>query len=122
MSDVKDWVSETRARCEAATEGPWRWPDDGTVGTVECRGGDCLAQVQDHLPGSRVERQERRQENARFIASARTDLPRALSVVEAADALAKATMDLVTCHLGDDEQALAAIAKDALAAYRSVRK
>ncbi len=23
MSDTKDWVSETRARCEAATEGPW---------------------------------------------------------------------------------------------------
>jgi chromosome segregation ATPase len=63
-------VSESRAICAAATEGPWRLEDDGTMGGIVV-----------HLPSGRPYRNDRL-EDAEFIAHARQALPLALDRVE----------------------------------------
>lgn len=120
----RDWLAEAKALCDAATRGPWRHPeDDGTIGSVECSRG-TVAQVQQCAPGmTRREANEQRQRDAEFIASARTDLPRALAVVEAADALAAAVDALAEAeryHVGDWDKYYDSMYA-ALAAYRKAR-
>lgn len=84
-----DWVKDSKARCEAATPGPWRVSD--SHGLHVRGGGDGvmpsgvmvadLEQCAFHGDEASV------RVDAELIANARTDLPRALACIEAADAL-----------------------------------
>jgi len=73
----EDWeLAQARARCNAATPGPWC-----------CVGGD-IHEV-DPGPGASSYIGEADEHNARFIAAARTDLPRALDEIEYQRAIIK---------------------------------
>jgi len=73
-NDAMQYLDEVKARCEAATKGPWEWDDH--VGAVFHAGGECAADqttVSDGL----------------FIAHARTDLPRAIAALRIYDEAAR---------------------------------
>jgi hypothetical protein len=126
MSDKpKDWVQEARRRCDRATPGPWRRyigpPANAHAGefrrgarTITGGPGDTLVADDPSLPGRVIETAGWTYctENAAFIEIARTHLPRALDVIEAADALVKA--------LADNERDR--FITEALAAYKAVRR
>ena len=82
-----------KARCEAATEGPWqhehRRKDDGMYRTeVFDMTGEAIACLAwhpvQHPGGTSTDRAE----NAAFIAHARADIPWLISLLEALDGLA----------------------------------
>ena len=75
MSDLDRWLEETQARCDAATEGPWK------VGPVMDENGDEIAGI--YLPGEQQAAIVSYAiiEDDAFIANARTDLPRALVII-----------------------------------------
>lgn len=114
MSTKKDWVELAMERCEAATPGPWRAVDgDDMEGAVIEKANDAEAE---HMRRVAQADGYEENENADFIAHARTDLPRALAAVRAADELAEyieAVLDMSDRH----QPGLAG----ALAAYRLAR-
>ena len=128
MSDKpKDWVQEARERCFAATPEPW----DGVISSEAVRylgptipgaeHGAYIAACGGDVDADQV------QANKHLIAASRADLPRALDVIEAADALALAVEawgdNSEFFHL--DLEALRARAERvlaALAAYQEKRK
>lgn len=97
MSDHEDWIAAARRRCEASMPGDW------VVHRFDRSSGEIAYQVQalDYRPGADDEiddvlatindhRNPKARATAEFIAAARTDLPRALDLVVAADAIIKA--------------------------------
>lgn len=121
MSDTPDWAAAARARCEAATPGPWADRKDsqhsGSV-LVEENGQwvETVARVycgamKGHGPA-----------NAEFIAAARTDLPHALACVEAADRLVALLDEALDIVPGSDHWKWREEAHVALAAYKGARK
>lgn len=108
---TKDWLEELRARCEAATPGPWE-TDDEDNGIAGPNGG-LVAFVHPYANTHTViaSGEEWSHADAAFIAAARTDLPRALAVIEKADAVFEAM---------DDVEVPWPVLK-ALAAYRKAR-
>lgn len=83
----EDWVKDGKERCEAATK-PEHWQVRILAeGKVQCLDGELKPGFSVALvPMSLVECDD----DADFIAHARTDLPRALACIEAADALVAA--------------------------------
>ena len=119
-----DEIKAGLALCEAATEGPWEWErhDD----SMDSLAGphDVLSVMKcDSCVGSERRCYKPDPDDAEFIARARTDLPRALAVVEAADRLAVLIDDYVgEDHDHDrDECDKCEALYVALAAYRKVR-
>lgn len=92
-SNKPDWVAEARALCDAATPGPWMVPNGG----INLRGKQISWNVTTDAPnGERIGAAGcSNPEDAAFIASARTALPRALTALEAADVLAELADRLV---------------------------
>lgn len=101
----KDWLKAARERCEAATPEPW------SIATVHrlvaaSRGGDL-----------------------RFIEHARTDIPRALTALQAADALVAVVQRLEQSEAsvrlaglgGHEVETMLAEARSARAAVRLAR-
>lgn len=100
-----------KARIEAATAGPWVCDDDGSLKTVsgrlavfgwkrefqtrhaiDERLGEIFGEV---ISGGATGRHEEGRANRAFIASARTDLPRCVKVIEAlCDVLERRASDL----------------------------
>ncbi len=68
MTITKERLAEIKARCEAATEGPWEQEDCRENHIATATGMDIA-----HAP---------KQINAQFIAHARTDVPALLTEVE----------------------------------------
>lgn len=120
MSDKPDWVAETRALCDAATPGPWEHVMlPGREDPPES-GKRHVAVVNAHISLAITRRP--RAVDCDFIATARTALPRALTALEAADALAAAVSDGCGCdqcnEMGDGPCQI----ETALAAYREARR
>jgi hypothetical protein len=76
MSD-HDWLAEVKARAEVATKGPW--------GVGEAENAEWSLGI---LSNSVLFAELSSDGNANFIAHAREDIPRLVTVVEAADRLA----------------------------------
>jgi hypothetical protein len=93
------WLKEARARCEAATSGPWFGLDDGDAVT-DAKGETIFVGTLPRGPHNWLK--ARRQEmcdRAVFTAAARTDLPRALDVIaELAAALRAIPEDVKRLH------------------------
>ena len=113
-----DWLREIEERCAKATPGPWeveRRDYDNMYDTRPDRSRVVLERDRDGLwkdtTGAILS------QDAAFIASARTDIPRLLEVVRAADALAKA-LDDFGLQSGDDMSDVF----DALEAYQKARR
>lgn len=94
MSNKQDWVTVALERCETTPRSIYEGSAEGSV--MAPRVVDAYHEML-------------------------ADLIRALGVIAAADALADAASDLVTCKIDDDDQVLAAVVKDALAAYHAAR-
>ncbi len=97
------WLDEARARCEAATEGPWEWSDQFHAcehdGLASSSGLNVVRSAIDY-GGSIVEVDEA---DARFIAHARTDLPRALDLIERMAGVLRDARENLTLFHDDDE-------------------
>lgn len=136
---MDDWTTEARARCEAATPGPW----DDVISSWHVRtlreGVDFICEMvdaDDGTSGPFGNPGPQTSANKAFIAAARADLPRALAVVEAADALvaALATADLECIYKGSaaardkypecpaPQKCWTCQMRPALTAYRKVRR
>jgi len=77
MTDTS-WLHAARERCEAATEGPWKFWDISIDTSIGCK--------VTRLPGAILPTVK---DDAKFIAHARTDLPLALDLLaQAAEVLA----------------------------------
>ena len=82
-------LAEIRARCDAATPGPWQ-TEKGRVLTTEI---GYLVAVAESVPASFYTAKpagslyERMAANAAFIAASRTDVPRLLATIEAMQAV-----------------------------------
>ena len=123
MTDKID-RAELRRLCEAATPGPWQWVKDG----CECfaRGIHIHETYEDDPPIVRLEN-FREEENAAFIAAARTAIPALLDALDAAEARERRLLaDLASisdiAHAGglaglDSHQALSAIRRRTLPAW-----
>jgi hypothetical protein len=122
MTDDKaDWLAEAKARCDAADPGPWKWNDDASEGN-DLTGPACPILFATNIPPddptpmvfvSHV--------NKPLLASSRTDIPRLIGVVEAADGLLVAIEH--GSHLSDEKcghERCDAI-RNALAAYQAAR-
>ena len=69
----REWIKQAKARCEAATPGPWAWIiSDAAVESSSSEVCACYG------PSPTADK------NAEFIAHARVDLDRALAALEAA--------------------------------------
>jgi hypothetical protein len=82
-------IDEIRARCEAATEGPWWWPFGSEALLVEKCGYYCdekIGHVDHEVVIGRYGGQPHyvKLKDARFIAHARTDIPALLDALEEA--------------------------------------
>lgn len=80
------WLAECRARCEAATPGPWQ--DDGEADFWSPEDGYATSWVRTGLtfwsdPPTTGAECAATQADAAFMAHARTDLPKALDIIEA---------------------------------------
>ena len=84
---TRDWIDEAIERCDAATPGPWR---EGTLNVWHDASVTRVADTERHWMEAGefhhrgVDSCYREQCDARFIANARQDLPRALAIVQAA--------------------------------------
>ena len=79
---IRDFIAASRARCEAATKGPWTHIEDAPmfVGSTE-----MVQTPNSNINVGRVYSQNLQpRHDAAFIAHARTDLPRALEALERA--------------------------------------
>lgn len=74
---MTDWIAQARARCDAATPGPWELRSQG----VDMSGRHPWTLRTEGVPGIRVYLRAE-QVDAEFIAAARTDLSRALDALE----------------------------------------
>lgn len=131
MRDKPDWVQLAKERAEAATPGPWVREDDWMcevnaelrdlgVGSVTYKNVVKLVDGLDRVCF-------RGAPDAEFIAAARSDIPRLIACVEAADALAGVGQELLSWHNQTKPEG-AVIPGDlhsrysrALAAYRTAR-
>jgi hypothetical protein len=102
------WMDDAKARCEAATAGPWVRDSDWWVLREEDRGKDVNAFDEDNDPpqvvpvvGMWIEDRELRvtREDADFIAHARTDLPRALALIDEMAACLRMTVRVGSVHV-----------------------
>lgn len=90
-TSLDDWIKEAKGRCDAATEGPWNWEDwdqdDGPdpcnlVAPPHTREGGENKMFPD-LGNSLLDCEESpAKEVMDFIAHSRTDLPKALRIIE----------------------------------------
>lgn len=89
-------ATAVRARCDAATEGPWRLSWEGQeLRCVQTNGSEWVAEWTYVVNPSRPEQyNECDTANAAFIAHARTDFPQALDALAAAEALVLPLNDL----------------------------
>ena len=76
MTSITEWIDAAQKRCDAATEGPWVAVEGATPGMfwVELRHRATICDFP---------REQGAQEDAEFIAAARTDLPAALAALRA---------------------------------------
>ena len=97
MNDNNKYLAEVRARCEAATPGPWEWAGDGLIGTDPrfsakpsvCENVLCACDEDSGgaYSGSVAVLDMDNETNDRpFIAHARQDIPRLLAMLEDAHA------------------------------------
>lgn len=89
-----DWIAQARARCEQATPGPWSRHDFGYPGqeepssiVVHAGRFDWRSIEEGGFVAMTPAWDAQENDNAEFIAAARTDLPRALAALERVRAL-----------------------------------
>lgn len=83
-----DRLSEIRARCEAATTGPWKYQDNGFDGGIY--GADHLMVVGGEPHEGRIEDGP----DAQFIAHSREDIPYLLEEIERIESGWKGALEL----------------------------
>lgn len=104
MITKKSWREEARKRCEAATVGPYAIVSDGTgigISTTQTKSLEsgllaCMQDPPDYCARPRQESEHRA--NAAFFAHARTDLPRALDLLDEKDAQIAVWKDAIRKH------------------------
>lgn len=79
MPEQKPKLSEIEGRAEGATEGPWRFWNDGVVGFPGLGMGVLPAAGSEALPGNGGQMRT----DAAFIAAARTDVPAMAAAIRA---------------------------------------
>ena len=114
------YLADIKARCEAATDGPWRaivrhGEEEGTVDGIESQGNagsfDIVRTDSGVYPPSL--------DDAEFIAHARVDLPTLLAYVEHLRSGIKAVADQLAAGSSPDERDAAAEHRELL--FRSRR-
>ena len=88
MTDA-EFLAVVEARCNAATPGPWELDHDDTFVGGPMRNGDwdwIVGAIGDDEDYDESARGSNRANNCRFIATARSDVPRLLAMIRDRDA------------------------------------
>jgi len=89
MSDMSTLLAPIRERETAATEGPWEVRRGGDFQNIQIHAGSLWIDVVDGSHQTPPDGEWIDSPDIDFIASARTDIPRLLSALEAVEALAQ---------------------------------
>lgn len=84
MKNLNDWLNRVKAYCAKATAGPWGLTRDGDIRTGHTGANGYSSEAICELKNYRYARWSEKGTNAQFIANSRTDLEKAIKIVEAA--------------------------------------